>query len=58
MTSNDPNLVFKVTLFFDAGYLTKDYIRPYLDRDRKRCPRFLMVSVSMTSNDLCTLISM
>jgi len=39
MTLNDPNLVFKVTLFFDAGYLTKDYILPYLDRDRKRCPK-------------------
>jgi len=31
ITLNDPNLVFKVTLFFDAGYFTNDYIRVYLE---------------------------
>ena len=50
MTLNNPNPVFKVTLFFDAEYLKRLKIRPILlwKMNRNVHPSFQMVPVWMT----------
>jgi len=50
MTLNELNRVFKVTPFFDAGYLTNGY--RYGHSYRKPYPSFRMAPLSMTLSDL------
>ena len=56
MTLNDPNLVVKVTPFFDTKYLTNGYRYGHslvtIKTNRIPHPSFRMAPVSMTLSDL------